>query len=68
MFKNSNLSNEQRLVIYRLIANVQKAAGFIVLAIGANLLINGSELSGQCDFADHLMNADQHKNSADPTK
>lgn len=68
MFKKSNLSNEQRLVMYNFIAYVQKAAGLIVIAIGANLLMNGSELSGQCDFAECLMTADQHENSSKPTE
>lgn len=68
MFKKSNLSNEQRLVMYNFIAYAQKAAGLIAIVIGANLLMNGSELSGQCDFAERLMAADQHKGSSNPTE
>lgn len=66
MFKKSNLTDEQRLVAYKLIAYVEKAAGLISLILGADLLINGGELSGQCDFAEHLMVADQHKNPDNP--
>ena len=68
MFKNSKLSNEQRLVMYNLIAYAQKAAGLIAIVIGANLLMNGSELSGQCDFAEQLMSADQDKGPDAPAK
>lgn len=66
MFKKSNLTNEQRLVTYKLIAYVEKAAGLIALILGADLLINGGKLSGQCDFAEYLMAADQHKNPDNP--